>query len=182
MSREKFVDFITLVPDTKLHTATLRERPLYDFYIAQVTALFYPGRAQNLPGPKVAAGHRTRKTFYFCITPTRSARSLPARCRLLNEHLSLQGDTSWAISYRATFLVLYYAPWYRARARAHSFGMILPRFSDAFMQMHACKKILLTELARIAPVEIPRIFIEWIYGATRVSDFFRNLKKSLFLR
>lgn len=84
------------------------------------------------------------------------ARSLPARCRLPGEHLSLQRDTSQAISYRATFLVLYHAP----RGIARSFGMISPRLSsDVFMQMHACKKILLTKPATIAPA-VFRILIE----------------------
>lgn len=52
------------------------------------------------------------------------ARSLPARCRLPDEHLSLQRDTSQAISYCATFLVLYHAPRYRALFR-HDFTSTL---------------------------------------------------------
>lgn len=85
--------------------------PMFDFYITRGTLATPEPPGFFLDREKVA-GHRTRKTFYFCVVHGHRASYrdslLPGRCRLPAEHLSVQRDTHCAISgYRATCLMLF---------------------------------------------------------------------------
>lgn len=96
------------------------------YYITRGVAVFRPGSTARVfldRRWRVIVLYEKDFLLLYYIDPVR-ARSLPARCRLPGEHLSLQRDTSQTISYRATFLVLYHAPRYRALFR-HDFTSTL---------------------------------------------------------